>query len=119
MSIDPQSVENKGESDPTLWSSREFGCESIHAAVALGEFFQAVTVTIFSFEQLLSRNLLPGMNFWKLRILLRDTACLEVIIVSSIFPALLFLQDKLLEWVWKLLIPVKSLKNYWAHPFQN
>ena len=39
--------------------------------------------------------------------LLPDRPRLELIIVSSNFQALLFLQDKLLESVWQLLIPVK------------
>ena len=43
-------------------------------------------------------------------ILLQDRPCLEFIIVSSNFQALLFLQDKLLESVCKLLIPEKCLK---------
>ena len=43
----------------------------------------------------------------KLQIFLRDGPCLELIIVSSNFQALLLLQDKLLESVWKRLIPVK------------
>ena len=46
----------------------------------------------------------------KLLILLREMPCLELIIVSSNFQALLFLQDRLLESVWKLVIPVKILK---------
>ena len=44
----------------------------------------------------------------KLLILLWDRPCLESIIVSSHFQALLFLQEKLLESVWKVLIPVKE-----------
>ena len=40
-------------------------------------------------------------------ILLWDRPGLELIIVSSNFNALVFLQDKLLESVWKLLIPAK------------
>ena len=44
----------------------------------------------------------PGINFWNLLIY-----CGIGRIVSSNFKALLFLQDKLLESVWKLLIPVK------------
>ena len=43
----------------------------------------------------------------KLLNLLRDRPCLELIIVSSKFQALLFVQDKLLESVRKLSIPVK------------
>ena len=39
-------------------------------------------------------------NYWFLR--------LELVIVSSNFQALLFLQGKLLESVWKLLIPLKQ-----------
>ena len=51
----------------------------------------------------------PGINFWKIAdFLLRDGPCLELIIVSSNFQALLLLQDKLLESVWERLIPVKS-----------
>ena len=44
----------------------------------------------------------------KLLILFRDRPCLGLIIVSSNFQALLFLQGKVLESVWKLLIPVKK-----------
>ena len=53
----------------------------------------------------------------KLLILLRDGPCQELIIASSDFQALLFLQSKLLESVWKLLIPVKHSQNYWTRPF--
>ena len=53
----------------------------------------------------------PGINFWNLVIFLRERPCLEVIIVSGNFQALLFLQDKLLESVWKLWIQVRNLKN--------
>ena len=45
----------------------------------------------------------------KLLILLRDRPCLELIIVSSNFQALLFLHDKLLESVGKFLISVKKV----------
>ena len=62
------------------------------------------------FQQLISEKLL---------ILLRDWPWLESTIVSSNILALLFLQDKLLESVPKLWIPVKSLKNYWTSLFQN
>ena len=55
----------------------------------------------------------------KLLILLRNRPCLELIIVSSNFQVLFFLQDKLLESVGKVLIPVNSLKNYWTCPFNN
>ena len=41
--------------------------------------------------------ILPGINSEKLQILLRDGPCLELMIVSSHFQALLLLQDKLLE----------------------
>ena len=44
----------------------------------------------------------------KLLILLRDRPCLELLFVSSCYQALLFWQDKLLESIWKLLIPVKK-----------
>ena len=44
----------------------------------------------------------------KLLILLRDGLCLELIIVSSNFQALLLWQEKLLESVWKRLISVKK-----------
>ena len=44
----------------------------------------------------------------KLLILLRDGPCLEIIIVSSNFQALLLLQHKSLESVWQRLIPVKK-----------
>ena len=49
----------------------------------------------------------PGINFWKITDFLWDGPCLESIIVSSNFQALLLTQDKLLESVWKRLIPVK------------
>ena len=50
-----------------------------------------------------------GIDIWKhVSDLLRDRPCLELIIVSSNFQALFFLQAKLLESVWKLLIPEKS-----------
>ena len=52
------------------------------------------------FQELISQKLL---------ILLRDRPCLELILVSSHFQALPFLQDKLLESVRKQLIPVKKL----------
>ena len=41
-------------------------------------------------------------------ILLRDGPCLQLMIVSSIFQALLLLQNKLLESVWKRLVPLKK-----------
>ena len=50
----------------------------------------------------------PAINSEKLLILLQDGPSLELIIVSRNIQALLFLQDKLLELVWKLLIPVKQ-----------
>ena len=40
--------------------------------------------------------------------LLRDGSCLDLFIVSSQFQALFLLHDKLLESVWKRLIPVKE-----------
>ena len=53
-------------------------------------------------------------------ILLRDGPCLELIIVSSAFQALLFLQNKLLESLYKSFeFQKKSLNNYWIRPFQN
>ena len=39
----------------------------------------------------------PELGSEQLQILLRDRPCLELIIVSSNFQALLFLQDKLLQ----------------------
>ena len=51
------------------------------------------------FQELISDNLLISM---------RDRPCLELIVVSSSFQALLFVQDKLLESVWEPLIPVKQ-----------
>ena len=50
----------------------------------------------------------PGINSEKVLILLWDRPCLALIIVSSHFQALLFLQDKLLESVWQLWIPVEK-----------
>ena len=49
-----------------------------------------------------------GIGVWNFTDLLRDRPCLELIIVSSNFQALLFLQDKLLESVWTLSTPVKK-----------
>ena len=45
---------------------------------------------------------------------LRDRPCLESIIVSSNFQALVFLQDKS---VWKLLVPVKKSLKLLDPPF--
>ena len=39
-----------------------------------------------------SGKMFPGINFWKLLILLRDRPCLELIIISSNFQAFLLLQ---------------------------
>ena len=50
---------------------------------------------------------------------MQDRPCLELMFFSNKFQALLFLQDKLLESVGKLLIPVKSSKHHWTCPFQN
>ena len=50
---------------------------------------------------------LQELNSEKLLILLRERPSLELIIVSSNFQALLFMQNKSLESVWNLLIPVK------------
>ena len=44
----------------------------------------------------------------KLLILLQEWPCVELIIVSSNFQALLLLQEKLREAVWKQLIPARS-----------
>ena len=67
-----------------------------------------------------SGKMFPGINSEKLLFfLMQEGPCLELIIVSSNFQALLLLQDKLLESVWKQLIPVKGLENYWTRPFQN
>ena len=61
------------------------------------------------FQELISENLL---------LLLRGRPCLELIIVSSNIQALLFLQDKLLESVWKAMN--SSKKSYkLLDPFQN
>ena len=64
-----------------------------------------------------SRKMFPGNYFWKLTDLLQGRPCLELMIVSSNFPALLFLQDKLMESVWKPWIPVKKVLNNWTAPF--
>ena len=61
----------------------------------------------------------PGINLRKITELLRDRRCLELIIVSSNFQALLFLQDKLLESVWKQLISVKKLEKLLDQPFSE
>ena len=53
----------------------------------------------------------------KLLILLRDRPCLEIIIVSRNFQASFFLQDKLLESVSKVLIPVKESQQLLDVPF--
>ena len=53
----------------------------------------------------------------KLRILLQNGPCLELIIVSSNFQALLLLQEKLLESVWQRLIPVKKSWKLLDPPF--
>ena len=53
----------------------------------------------------------------KLQILLRDRPCLEIIIVSSNFQASFFLQDKLLESVSQVLIPVKKSRKLLDVPF--
>ena len=60
-----------------------------------------------------------GTNLWKSTDLLQDGPCLELIIVSSNFQALLFLQDNLLESVWKLLIPVKESSKLLDRPFPD
>ena len=52
----------------------------------------------------------PELVSEELLISLLDWPCLESIILSSTFQALLFLQDKLLESVWKLWIPSKVCK---------
>ena len=51
--------------------------------------------------------------------LLRDRPCLELMIVLSNFSALLLLQDKLLESVGKLRIPVKKSKYDCTHLSQR
>ena len=51
------------------------------------------------------RKMFPKTDFWKITNFLRGRPCLELIIASSNFQALLFLQDKS---VWKLLIPQKG-----------
>ena len=61
----------------------------------------------------------PGINFWKITDFLPDGPCLELIIVSSNFQALLLLQDKLLESVWKRLIPVKRSWKFLEPPFSE
>ena len=48
------------------------------------------------------------LMFDQLLILLQDGPCQELIILSSKFQALVFLQDKLLESAWKQLIPVEK-----------
>ena len=53
----------------------------------------------------------------KLLILLRDRPCLELIIVSSNSQALLFVQVKLLEPVWKLLASEKKSLKVLDPPF--
>ena len=61
---------------------------------------------------------LPGRLPWeKLLILLRDGPCLELIIISSNFQALLLLQEKLLESVWQRLFPVKKSWKLLDPPF--
>ena len=55
----------------------------------------------------------------KFLILLRDWPSLELIIVSSNFQALLLLQEKLLESVWKRLIPVKRPWQLLDPPFSE
>ena len=55
----------------------------------------------------------------KLLIFLRDGPCLELFIVSSNFQVLLLLQDKLLESVWKRLIPVKRSWKLLDPPFSE
>ena len=59
----------------------------------------------------------PGITIWKLLILLRDRPCMKFIIISSNFQALLFWKDKLLDSVWKLLIPVKKSLKLLDQPF--
>ena len=66
------------------------------------------------------RKIVPGINFWKITdFFLRDGPCLELIIVSSNFQALLLLRDKLLESVWKRLIPVKRSWKLLDPPFSE
>ena len=48
-----------------------------------------------------------------------DGPCLELIVTSSNFHSLLLLQDKLLESVWKQLIPVKMSKKLLDQPFSE
>ena len=55
----------------------------------------------------------------ELLILLRDRPCLELIIASSHFQAVLFLQDKLLESVWKPIIPVKKSQKFTGPAFSQ
>ena len=68
-----------------------------------------------------SGKMFPGINFWKITDFFcgRDGPCLELIIVSSNFQALLLLQDKLLESVWKRLIPVKRSWKLLDPPFSE
>ena len=62
----------------------------------------------------------PGIYFWKITdFFLRDGPCLELMIVSSNFQALLLLQDKLLASVWKRLIPVKRAWKLLDPPFSE
>ena len=61
----------------------------------------------------------PGINFWKITDFLRDGPCVELIIVSSNFQALLLLHDKLLESVWKRLILVKRSRKLLDPPFSK
>ena len=53
-----------------------------------------------------SGKMFPGINCWTITDILRDRPCLELLIVSSNYQALLFLQNSLLESVSKLLVPL-------------
>ena len=61
----------------------------------------------------------PGVNFCKITDFIGLWPCLELIFVSSNFEALLLLQDKLLESVWKRIIPVKTSKQLLDPPFSE
>ena len=58
-----------------------------------------------------------GINSEKLLILLQDGPCLEIIIASGNFQASFFLQDKWLESVWQVLIPLKKSQKLLDVPF--
>ena len=49
----------------------------------------------------------PGINFWKIYDFVAGWALSELVLVSGSLRALLFLQDKILDFVWKRLIPIK------------